>query len=133
MNHRNHPELVEALANVPRGTYYKYEALKEQIPEPRNTEYWSNEREVRINTENFNYNKKRFPELERLHQFMIKGVGQIEIDLPGQTKDARKIRKKLMEVYFNEGYYFRQFFTKSSYVKDWYDYVILVRSLGVYW
>jgi CRISPR/Cas system-associated protein endoribonuclease Cas2 len=64
---------------------------------------------------------------------MTKGIGKIEASIPGRTKDARKIRKKLMEIYFDQGYYFRQFFTKSVYVKDWYDYVILVRQLGVYW
>ena len=128
VNHRNHPELVEALANVPRGTYYKYEALKEQIPPYRKTE-----REVRINTENFEKNRKKYPELQRLHEFMTKGIGEISESKPGQTKSARKIKKLLKEAYFEPGKHFSQFFTKSPYVNNWYDYVILVRQIGIYW
>ena len=64
---------------------------------------------------------------------MTKGIGDIYQSLPGQTKDKRKIKKLLKEIYFEEGKYFRKFFTKSPYVRNWYDYVILVRQLGVYW
>jgi hypothetical protein len=133
INHRNHPELVEALANVPRGTYYKYEALKEQIPKFRSTEYWSNKREVYIHTENFRLQRIKYPELQKLHEFMTKGIGYISKSLPGQTKDKRKIERLLKEIYFKDQKYFRKFFTKSAYVKNWFDYVILVRSLGIYW
>lgn len=133
VNHRNHPELVEALANVPRGTYYKYAVLREQIPELRSTEYWSNQLDVQLHTENFKNQLKKNPKLQRLHDFMTKGIGEIEISRPGQTKGARRIKKLLEEAYFSSGKHFRQFFIKSPYVKNWYDYVILVRQLGVYW
>lgn len=133
INHRNHPELVEALANVPRGTYYKYEALKEQIPQARSTAYWSNEREVRLNQENFDFQRRKYPELQRLHKFMTEGIGEIVADKPGQTKSAQRIRKLLKEVYFDSGRFFRQLYIKSPYVKDWFDYVVLVRQIGVYW
>lgn len=89
--------------------------------------------EIELHKKNFNEQLKKNANLRKLHTFMTKGIGEIEISRPGQTKGARRIKKLLEEIYYDSGKHFRQFFTKSPYVRDWYDYVILVRQLGVYW
>lgn len=133
VNHRNHTELVETLANVPRGTFYKYEALKEMIPESKSTEFWSNAREVKLAEDHFNAQLKKNPSLKRLRDFMTKGLGRAQVGRPSKTIGKAKIRKILLEIYWQHTPHFRQFYVKSPYVKDWYEYLNLVRSVGLYW